>query len=235
MLCWRDSLNDDQPPTATWTRQCQDTGLVSFTEAVVTSVILVWHLDPEQVPDPGDIGGPVAVSEEAVVTDAVLALWQNVDEEPADELSHCQCHGRVSARAFDTVILDAEGDALVVHSDQSAVGDGNPVRVARQICQYGFRSGEGFLGVDHPVDFAQRFDEGVEGIPVQQVSMIAVELQFPRIVQSDHPFQNKTTVQPGQNPDGQEKVFPAGDPFGTVRRQAAARNDHVDMRMMRHR
>ena len=87
MLCWRDCVDDDQLATATWARQREDAGrLIGIAEAVVIGVLLVWRLGPEQLPDPGDIGGTVAVSEEAVVADAVLALWQHVDQEPADEL-----------------------------------------------------------------------------------------------------------------------------------------------------
>ena len=95
----------DQWPLWTGTAgQCEDTGrFIGIVETAVIGATLLWHLDPELVPDPGDIGGPVAVSEEAVVMDAVLTPWQNVDQEPADELSRCQCHGRVSTRVFDTV------------------------------------------------------------------------------------------------------------------------------------
>jgi hypothetical protein len=38
-----------------------------------------------------------------------------------------------------------------------------------------------------------------------------------------------------EHPDGQEEAWPAGDPARAVGGQAAARHDHVDVRMMRHR
>jgi hypothetical protein len=84
----------------------------------------------------------------------------------------------VAARTFETVIFDAEGDTVCIETDQAAVGDGDPVRVTRQIRQHGFRSGEGFLGVDNPVDLAQWFEEGIEGNPVNEARVIAEELQF---------------------------------------------------------
>ena len=43
-------------------------------------------LAPSKSPDPSNIGGAVAISKEAIVADAVLALGQDVDQEPADEL-----------------------------------------------------------------------------------------------------------------------------------------------------
>ncbi len=75
------------------------------------------RFDPEQFPDRGDIGGTIAIAEEAVVVDAVLASWEHVDEEPADELSHCQRHGGVATGAFEAVILDAEGDMIGIGPD----------------------------------------------------------------------------------------------------------------------
>ena len=95
-----------------------------------------WRdLGPEQLPDFGYIGRTVAIAEETIVTDAVLALWQHVDQEPADKLGSGQRHGFVPTRTVYTVVLDAECDALVVCANQSAVGYGDPVRVARQVGQ----------------------------------------------------------------------------------------------------
>ena len=110
------------------------------------------------------------------MTDAVLALWQHVDQEPADKLGSGQRHDFVPTGTVYTVVLDAEGDALVVHADQSAVGYGDPVRVARQVRQDGFWTGEGFLGVDNPVDFAQWVEEIVKDGIVDETRMITEEL-----------------------------------------------------------
>ncbi len=87
MLSWCDCLDDDQLPAATWTRQGEDSGwLIRIVGAVVIDVLMIWRFGPEQLPDPGDIAGTVAVSKEPVVADAVLASGQDVDQEPADEL-----------------------------------------------------------------------------------------------------------------------------------------------------
>ena len=87
MLCWRDCLDDDQLPTATRARQRQDSGwLIRIVDAVVIGVFSVWRFGAEQAPDPSDIGGTIAIAVEAVVTDAVLASGQDMDQEPADEL-----------------------------------------------------------------------------------------------------------------------------------------------------
>ena len=84
-------------------------------------MIYIWRLGPEQFPDFDDIGGTVAIAVEPVVADAVLAFWQDMDQEPTDELSRFQRHGGVPTGAFDTVILDAESDATPIHTDQAAI------------------------------------------------------------------------------------------------------------------
>jgi len=184
VLCWRDCVDDDQLTTATWTKQCENTRrLISIAGAVVIGAIRVRFFGPEQLSDAGDIGGTITIAVEAVVANAVLASGEHMDQEPTDEFIRGQGHGGVAVCAFDAVIFDTKGDALVVHTDQSAVGNGDPMRVSRQICQYGSGSGKGFFGVDYPIDFAQRFEEIVEDGLVGKVYVIAEEVQFSSIVQ----------------------------------------------------
>ena len=84
-------------------------------------MICIWRLSPEQFPDPGDIGCTVAIAEEPVMADAMLAFREHMDEEPAYKFSRFQRHGGVPSGAFDTVILDAESDATPIHTDQAAI------------------------------------------------------------------------------------------------------------------
>lgn len=87
MLGRCDCVDDDQLAAATWAWQREGAGrLIGVAEIAVTGVILFYRLGPEQVSDAGDIGHAVSIAEEPVVTDAVLALWQNMDQEPANEL-----------------------------------------------------------------------------------------------------------------------------------------------------
>ena len=92
--------------------------LIGVVDAVVLGVFPVWRLDPEQVPDPGDIGGPVAVSKEAVVADAVLTLGQDVDQEPSDEFLGCERHGGVSFGAIQAV---GNGGAKLDHGSAAVL------------------------------------------------------------------------------------------------------------------
>ncbi len=90
-------------------------------DGITIIMICIWRLGLEQFPDRGNIGRTVAIAEEPVVADAVLAFWEHMDEEPTDKLSRLQRHGGVPSGAFDTVIFDAEGDAMLIHTDQAAI------------------------------------------------------------------------------------------------------------------
>ena len=69
----------------------------------------------EQLASTSDIGGAVfAVGEQPVVTDAMQALGQHMDQEASDELMRWQRHGLVPAGPLDPVILPLEGDAGLV-------------------------------------------------------------------------------------------------------------------------
>lgn len=84
----------------------------------------------------------------------------------------------MAACAFKTVIFNAEGNTARIEADQAAVGYCHPVRVARQIGQHGFGPGEGFFGVNDPVDLAQRLQECVEYRAINEPSMFSKELQL---------------------------------------------------------
>jgi len=80
-----DCFGDDQSATAAWAWQREDAGrFISIVVAVTVGVFMSRRPGPEQAPYPGDIGRAVAVSEEPVVADAMLAPGQDMDEETAD-------------------------------------------------------------------------------------------------------------------------------------------------------
>ena len=98
----------------------------------------------EQLAHAGDVVGASAFGEQAVVPDAVQALWQHVDEEAADKLLGGERHLLISIAAFDAVVLPLEGDALLVEGNQATVGDGNTVGV-------GWRHGQEVSTTGRPV------------------------------------------------------------------------------------
>ncbi len=73
-------LDDDQASATAGTREGEEARPVGCVGAVG-----VGRESSEQFADAGDVGGAIAVSQEAVVADAVLALGEDVGEESADE------------------------------------------------------------------------------------------------------------------------------------------------------
>src|SRR3954449_12433745 len=81
----------------------------------------------EQGPDPGDVGGPGAAGEQAVVADAVEAAGEHVKQEAADALVGRERHAlnpRASRRAVPgAVVLPAERHAALVAGEKPTVRD----------------------------------------------------------------------------------------------------------------
>ena len=118
------------------------------------------------------------------MSDAMKALWQDVDQEAADELGRGQAHDLHAITMFDAIVFPIEGDGVSIRADQPVVRNRHPVRVPAQVCQHGLGSSEGWLGIHHPVGPAQRREMGGEGIGVGQLCQIAEEAQLACLVQS---------------------------------------------------
>ena len=90
------------------------------------------------------------------------AGWQDMKQEPPDELDGIERHqllliviGRVSP---------AESRLAIAHLDQTPVGDGDTMRIARQIFEDVFGSTEWTPGLNDPLQMAQVTKEAVESL-----------------------------------------------------------------------
>ena len=92
----------------------------------IEGVVVEEFTQSLQLFDPGVIG------EQTVVTDAVEAGGQHVDEKAPDELVGGQGHGFVTITRPGAIVLPLEGDTALITSEQTAVGDRDPMSVARQ-------------------------------------------------------------------------------------------------------
>ena len=87
MLGGCDCVDDDQLSAATRARQGKGTErFTSIVDAAFIDVLMIGRFCPKQQPNPGYIGGTVAVAVKTIVTDTVLASGEHVDQEPANEL-----------------------------------------------------------------------------------------------------------------------------------------------------
>ena len=122
-------------------------------------------------------GASVAVRQQPVVVDAVEATGQHVQQKAAHELARIERHCLVARAALVAVVLPPEGHAALIKRDEPAVGDGHPVRVARQVRQHRLGAGERALGVDHPLALALRCQPAGERRCVRQRRLLTEELQ----------------------------------------------------------
>jgi hypothetical protein len=169
------------------------------------------------------------------VPDAVEAVGQDVDQEPAHELRRLEPHDPLAVAGLDPVVLPAERDGVGVGADQTAVRDRDAVGVAAEIGKHGLGAAERGLGVvsetrlrhdDHPVSPAQRGEVRGEGRGIGQSRQIAEDLELSRRVQGRQPLEEQAAEQAGENPHRQEEprarqaihLLPSGDrpPPGTI-------------------
>jgi hypothetical protein len=91
----------------------------------------------------------VAVGKQSEVADLDEAGRQDMEQKTSDELDRIELHD--AAAVVVSGIAPAKAHLPVVEAEQSSVGDGNPVSVARQVLQHMFGSSERRLGIDHPL------------------------------------------------------------------------------------
>src|SRR5436190_8371400 len=148
-----------------------------------------------------NVVGPVGISEEAVVTDAMKSVGQDMDQEAADELVGVERHKLIASVALGPVILPYERDALAVEGDKPAIGNSSTVCVAGKVGEDGVGSAKRSLGIDDPFDLAQCGEEGLEGCRLGEGGLVGEELQSPGLVGGVQPFEEQTTEEPGRGPE----------------------------------
>ena len=190
----------------------------------------------EPLSDALDVAGSNRSGNRAVVANAVEAAGQHVQEKAADELGRVERHGpEPVSRAFDPVVLPFRKVTSAWSIAMSRELEmATPVSVAREVGKNGlWGPAQGSLGVDDPLGAARSREDGVEGALVGEQSEIAEERE------AASPCAGRRGLRETGDERGahrhahrQEEAGLAGDPARPVRRQAAAGNDDVDMRMM---
>ena len=181
----------------------------------------------------GDVALTVGVGEQSIVTDAVKARGQHVQQEATHELLGGHGHGFIASAPVLTIVLPAERDAAIVTSDEPRVCDRDPMGVAGQIGENLLRSCEGALGVDDPLTLTQRHEPVGEGIGISQIEVLAEELQLTIKMEVHKLFKEAAPEKTRQHPDREEEPRLARHPAVGIRCEAAAGHDAMHVRMMR--
>src|SRR6185437_7062211 len=95
----------------------------------------------------------MSVSQQAIVTNALQPLRQDVEQEATDELVGLEGHSLLGIVV--PVVLPFESDPPVVDVQDAVVGDRDTVGVAADVVENLFGSGKGRLGVNHPLLLSQ--------------------------------------------------------------------------------
>lgn len=73
------------------------------------------------------------ICNETVVPNAVKAAGKDVQQETTHELVGVKRHHLVASSSLGSIILPTESNATLIHGDESPIGDGDAVRIARQV------------------------------------------------------------------------------------------------------
>lgn len=187
-----------------------------------------WRTQPLAAEE--ERGTPVGVRQESEMADLDEAGWQEGKPEPADELDRVERPelwwvpvGRVSP---------AQGHWAILPLDQAAVGDGPPVRIASQILEDLLGTGQGRLGIDHPVQSLELSEESIEGSRLLASREHAAKPELVSAIGAAEQRQELAPKQLGEDFAGpQESRTARADPTGVIRGDAAGGNEAVQMRM----
>src|SRR5262249_54071035 len=136
-------FDDDHAATAAWARW---RFVVGGGRADVIAVGVRgsrrWHIESPSTEF--ELVGAMAIGEQAVVTDAMEAGWEDVEQETAHELANVETHDLAAMTAVLAIVFPAETDMGRVEIEQTAVGDRDAMRIAREIGQDLLRTGGAF-------------------------------------------------------------------------------------------
>src|SRR6185312_1139059 len=107
------------------------------------------------------------------------------------------------------------------------------VSVAREISDYGFGAGEGWLGIDHPALIADRQEMAQEGATISEWRKAAEEGKPAGVAECGQFGEEQTTEQLAEHAHRQEECWSRRDPVLPIECDAAARHNHVHMRVVR--
>jgi len=164
--------------------------------------------------------------------DAVEALWQDVEQEAADKFVSGERHHLLSPRTAAAIILIAEGDAILVEAAETAVRDGDPVGVTRQIGEHGFGPCERRLRIDHPALFTDRRQVTQESPARGKMCQVAEEGELPRVVQPVQPGEEQPAEQLTEHADREKEGRTRRYPPAAIGRDSTACHDHMDVGVM---
>jgi hypothetical protein len=191
---------------------------------------LVERLRVQELAAPEEVPFSLGIGEEAIAADAHEALGKDMEQEASNELVDLEAEGTGSAPAG--VVLIPEGHRPLLQGEKPAVGDGDPVGIAREIFQDLVRATEGRLGIDHPFSGACLDEEPTEHTWIRQRSERSAEREMTVVEGLPQEGEELAPEEPTQDPDREKEARAAVDPVGAVPGETAGRDYAVEMGMV---
>jgi hypothetical protein len=129
--------------------------------------------------------GTLPVGEEAEVTDADEAAWEQVQEEAPQKLAHRQAHHTLPVATRG--VSPAEEYRTIGESNEPTVGDADTMGVRTEIAEDVLWSAEWSLRIDHPIVTEQASEPGSEAAWLSQRFEMAMELKVAIVESSLQP------------------------------------------------
>jgi len=186
------------------------------------------------------------IGEETVITDALEAGRQGVEEKAADELVRGDRQSfrlllfvrfavMVSGLPVEVCfanIFPLKRDLPLFEREQTLIGDGDAMCVAAQIFEHWLRAAEGWFGVHHPIAPFHGVQVIVEETGILQMCDGAGEQQAFLIEDVFEGFEKEAAEEAGQHLHRQEEASLAArhEAFG-IGGESAAGYDHVQVGM----
>jgi hypothetical protein len=162
--------------------------------------------------------------------DADETSRQSVQQKPAEKLLRRQRHP--PSLATMSVVFPMKGHFTVSKARQPVIGDGDTVRIARQIVEHMLWSTEWRFGVNHPVLSKQCAQEGAEYLVLRQWFQRAGQAQISvteGLLEAVHELPAEHTA---QNSHRKEKGIARMHPALVIRGKTSGRDHAMDMRVM---
>jgi hypothetical protein len=175
---------------------------------------------------------PISVGKESKVTDLHKADWEYMHEETANELDGVNRQGFL--RIAVSRIPPSECDVPTFTTHESAIGDGNSVRVASEILQNVFWPAEWAFGINDPSFLFQSLIEEIESCRTTETGKSADQSEFLLAVIACECSQELVSKPGAKYADRKEKALAAMDPSRAIKRKAACRNQAVQVHVMEH-
>jgi len=175
---------------------------------------------------PAEVGGGALArlgrrgSVQADVADLVQAVGQHVPDEASKERHRGKC--------FCPSVLGAEGDGVLTHGEQAAVGDADAVRVAPEVREHVPGLGEGGLGVHVPGGPGRALHQTREALGVDEVVEPVEVVRAMRVVELLKHLGAEDARHGGH---GEQKASMGGTPPRTLGRPSSGSDDGVDVGM----